>query len=356
MRGSFKNLNMSTQIGNYPSFMNYNFNIIENELNYYFDGSLGKLIKSVYVPNGRVDAYWGKFSNLETDHFTITGTNITFDKSFLETLTGHNNLNFRFSYEFTLNEKTSGISSYKDYLSGTTSDIDWETYYAHDDNLILSTHKNTLFFDRASNSMTGVTIRDELDLVESEISELIHHGNVKDASGDVDMGQAGGDFDDPVNTENNVLGTAFEEMNDFHSDNAYINTFDNEIDGYGYSPDIYKFTGNTLKNKVQNPNDIYDIVHGRKLFYIENKNGWVKIDRQCAYSINTSARGDIVGIIFDLSGNNDCFKIKLDNDRVIRINPEDSGMVCLKLIAVQVQPDIKWQLYSYSGNITIEKI
>ena len=356
MRGSFKNLSMSTQIGNYPSLMNYNFNVIKNEIDYYFDESLGKLIQSVYVPSGRVDAYWGKFTNLETDHFTITGTNITFDKSFLEELTGHNNLSFRFSYDFSSDDKSQALSSYKDYLSGSTKDVDWEDYYAHDDNLILSTHSSSDFFSRASGSMNGVTIRDELDLVESELSELIHHGNVKDASGDVDLSGGNGDFDDPTMVASIVSGVSYHGNATAGHDEGYIKALDKDIDGYAYSDEIYELPEKVLRKKIKSESDISDILKNRKFIYTRNEYGWLKIDMNGIYAISTKKRGDTVGIILSGNGGKGKYAIRLTENTILTVEGKDASLACIRLIATKISPSTEWKLYSYSGNVKIENL
>lgn len=367
MRSKFKELSMSTLIGNYPSMFNYNFNSVRNELDYYFDSSNGRMTKSVYAPNGRVDTFWGKFTNLETEHFTITGTNITFDKSFLEGLSGHNNLGFRFSYDFSDAEKSSAVTSYRNYLSGVTSETGWRNYFVHDDNVILSTHEHSSdFFKYASSTINGYTLRDELDFIESEMSRLIRHGNVKVSAENQDNSQ---DFDDTSNDSsgytytsslynNGIYGNTLydDSANKLHSI-SYINTFESEIEGYAYSADIFNLPKNAAIAQIKRKSDYNDIQNNHSFVYINNENGYVKIDNTNVYAINTSSKGDIVYIIFCPEKDNDNdFTIRLNDREKIIVREKDYRMTKLQLICTESDEIMKWDIFGYSGNIEIKDL
>ena len=367
MRSEFKELSMSTLIGDYPSLFNYNFNAVRNELDYYFDSSNGRLTKSVYAPNGRVDTFWGKFTNLEAEHFTITGTNITFDKSFLEGLSGHNNLGFRFSYDFSDSEKSSAVTSYRNYLSGTASEIGWRSYFVHDDNVILSTHEQSSdFFKYASSTINGYTLRDELDFVESEISRLIRHGNVKVSSENQDNSQ---DFDDSSNDSSEYTYTSSLYGSGIYGNTlnpnsmskqcstAYISALESEIEGYAYSPDVFGLPKNAANAQMKRKSDFKDIRNKHSFVYINNKNGYVKIDNTNIYAINTASKGDIVYIIFRPEKDNDNdFEIRLNDKEKIIIRKNDFRLAKLQLICTECDEIMKWDIYGYSGNIKIEDL
>ena len=51
--------------------MTHNNNIISDEIEYFYDSSTGRLIRSVYVPQGKVQAYTGEFRTLSVDSITI---------------------------------------------------------------------------------------------------------------------------------------------------------------------------------------------------------------------------------------------------------------------------------------------
>ena len=181
-----KNFSIETPMGRYPELLNYNFEQIAAEFGHIFLDSSNALTTNFLSPNGRVESHWGVFHNLQCRSFSIIGTDFVLDADFINDLGSHGGTTDRFMLDFTREERIAAYSS--------ASADDWTTdafrnYFAHDDNVIISTHGQTDFFKYASASPAGPTLRDELDLVESQIAIVVRHLNIKDAYGAVSGGE-----------------------------------------------------------------------------------------------------------------------------------------------------------------------
>jgi len=198
MINAFKNFTVETPIGRYPELLNYNFQQVVAEFGHIFMDSSNALTTNFLSPNGRVESHWGIFHNLQCRSFSIIGTDFVLDADFINDLGSHGGTTDRFMLDFTREEKAAAYSS--------ANSNDWTTdafrnYFAHDDNVIISTHGQTDFFKYASGAMAGPTLRDELDLLEGQLAIVIRHLNIKDAYGNTVGGQQGSETDAaPVRT------------------------------------------------------------------------------------------------------------------------------------------------------------
>ena len=71
MYKKLRKLSSTTPISSFPEIYNHNNKIISEEMDYYYDSSTGRLIRSVYVPQGKVQAYNGEFRTLNVDNIVI---------------------------------------------------------------------------------------------------------------------------------------------------------------------------------------------------------------------------------------------------------------------------------------------
>ena len=54
-----------------PDILNKNNQSVRDEFSYIFDSSNGRLVRSVYVPQGSVKAHFGDFQNISVDNISI---------------------------------------------------------------------------------------------------------------------------------------------------------------------------------------------------------------------------------------------------------------------------------------------
>lgn len=71
MLKKLRELSSTTPISQLPEIYNYNNNVVTEEIDYFYDASNGRLIRSVYVPQGKVQAYTGEFRTLTVDSIQI---------------------------------------------------------------------------------------------------------------------------------------------------------------------------------------------------------------------------------------------------------------------------------------------
>lgn len=71
MLKKLRNINSTTPISQLPDILNYNNDVMTEELEYIYDSSNGRLVKSVYVPQGKIQAYTGEFRTLTVDNIQI---------------------------------------------------------------------------------------------------------------------------------------------------------------------------------------------------------------------------------------------------------------------------------------------
>lgn len=71
MLKKLRELSSTTPISQLPEIFNHNNNVINEGIDYIFDASNGRLIRSVYVPQGKVQAYTGEFRTLTVDSIQI---------------------------------------------------------------------------------------------------------------------------------------------------------------------------------------------------------------------------------------------------------------------------------------------
>lgn len=172
-----KDVSLDTFLAELPSIINFNNNSLKNEFEILYDSSEGRLIKSVYVPNGTVQSHWGRFANLETDYIKVNNAD-SISQTVQNASIAHNLLSHRFRDDWIVN-----------------SSVDTFDYsYCHDPGVISSgvtTNSNILSLEdrlRAIESAVGISYVNSSTLAEDtyikELTPAEEYANVlaKDAS------------------------------------------------------------------------------------------------------------------------------------------------------------------------------
>ena len=304
-----KDVSLDTFIGELPSIINFNNNSIEQEFNVFYDSSEGRLIRSVYVPNGTVQSHWGRFTNLEAEYVKFSNRD-SLSQALENAKLEHNIFVKKFRNDW--------IDS-----SGSTTYDTFNNDFCHDPGVISS---------GVENNSTVVSLEDRLRVIEASlgISYALNASSMSEVVYNKEM-------------------TKEEE---------YVKVLQNEPDYYFYSEDYLTGDLNTLP--LRNENDKTDLERGQIFnYYTANEVRFVKIDNSRPAYIYDFPKDSTLDIIFTQTFDsnddpiNEPIYIILTREgayNILKIENTDNDYSAIDLVKVQlikVNSD-KWSVSSYS--------
>lgn len=170
MFGKFLDVNINSLIGDLPTIINYNNDVVRKEFDNIFDSSNNFLKKSLVANDGRVKSHWGDFINLKCEDLvvnnSISGKGIeNLIDSKLGSSMSHKILKHRFSWDPNTNPTDSSLIS-----------------FAHDTKMIVtdfsSVEKNIGEFSFTNRDT--VSLREELDTLEDVVNLIIKNTTFKE--------------------------------------------------------------------------------------------------------------------------------------------------------------------------------
>lgn len=251
-----KDVSIDTFIGELPSILNFNNNAIEQEFSLFYDSSDGRLIKSVYAPNGTVQAHWGRFTNLEAD--LVKFTNADSLSQSLETAgIPHNVLSKKFRNDWVSN------------ADGTNYDS-FDNDFCHDPAAISS---------GIENNSNVVSLEDRLKNIESSIGISYAEG----ASSLTSLA-----YSKPLSAEEEYKNMVQSEPDYYFYTEEYLNK------------DVYNSAS------LMNDNDKIDLQIGKLFNYysVSNKR-YVKIDNSRPAYFYDTPKDSTIDIYFTLGKDSD---------------------------------------------------
>lgn len=173
MLGEYKKLTVESGISDLPMTINYNNDVTKKEFENIYDSSTGYLKRSLVAPKGKVDVHEGRFINLRVSNLIIEKSKV--DGNETELKDSHTDLKDRFSWDSSV------------LPTVTVSNID---RFAHDTKNIVSWADSSNPIDVGDMSFSSpVTLRDELDAIESCLMGVAKNISFKESDGTDDVSE-----------------------------------------------------------------------------------------------------------------------------------------------------------------------
>ncbi len=371
MIGTLRNISLYSLIADLPVVLKYNNQVIQNQFDHIYDSSSNRLIRSLYAPQGRVQAHWGQFVNLNCKMLVIEeGVIAASGESLFDALMSrnvHNNLEKRFSwdistyvtdlqdqkYEKTLAHDASMIWFRGSQLAAVTDEKQpitvFEELHLIEGHLMLLEEKLTITEkdDSSTAEEDATKADDDLDYNSSDV--------IADSTYDVSIGDSSISYDD---VDPGSGGSA-----SLTSDQAYVSAYAmsaSQFETKVYDDGLYTRSREDVEDAVDIPADVYDIFNLKKKFtYVKPLQGYVKVKNDGkTWSLRAKRVADIVNVMLEVAGSTEYFYIRLNDTEKVQITPAKARVTKLKLICVGMnsagRPE--WDIYDYSGTITIKEI